>query len=119
MKCTSCMSENYVMNGKVLGRHRYLCNDCGYTYSVRLKNGEKSFNRKFFALGEFLLYISRHGGKRPPIRKFALKHGIHHSTLIKWLDKYEGFLEINPEFKDATLLQVCKAIFIRKPPNGG
>lgn len=32
VQCKKCKSENIVKNGKVRGKQRYLCKDCGYNF---------------------------------------------------------------------------------------
>jgi len=50
MNCPKCKSPNHKKNGKISGRQRYQCHDCGYNYSVEIKSTACSFFVKRQAL---------------------------------------------------------------------
>jgi transposase-like protein len=42
MNCPKCSSKERVKSGKVKGKQRYKCKECGCHYSVELKSTAKS-----------------------------------------------------------------------------
>lgn len=54
MNCPRCKSSNHKKSGKVDGRQRYKCNDCGYNYTVEIKSTASSTSVKRQALQLYL-----------------------------------------------------------------
>lgn len=42
VKCPKCNSENYVKNGKMNNKQRYLCKECKYNFSSFKKRGKSN-----------------------------------------------------------------------------
>ncbi len=40
IKCPHCNNKNYVKNGKVNKKQRYLCKECRYNFSIFTKRGK-------------------------------------------------------------------------------
>ena len=61
-KCKSCGSEKTVKNGKVDGKQRYKCKECGYNY----REGDERTNEKVAAKKALciLLYAMAKGSYR-------------------------------------------------------
>ena len=85
MNCPRCKSSDYIKNGKVGGRQRYKCNDCGYNYSVELKSTASSASVKRQALQ---LYLEGLG-----FRSIGRFLGVSHVSVQKWIKKFGQDLE--------------------------
>ena len=54
MDCPRCGSVDYVKDGIVFGRQRYMCKSCQYHYTVSKRSGEKSSETRQLALAMYL-----------------------------------------------------------------
>jgi len=54
MDCPRCGSVDYVKDGIVFGRQRYMCKSCQYHYTVAKRSGEKSSETRQLALAMYL-----------------------------------------------------------------
>ncbi len=80
MNCPRCKSSNYKKNGRVDGRQRYKCHDCGYNYSVEIKSTASSSFVKRQALQ---LYLEGLG-----FRSIGRFLGVSHVSVQKWIKKF-------------------------------
>ncbi|MCO5380991.1 MAG: IS1 family transposase [Methanosarcina barkeri] len=85
MNCPRCKSLDHNKNGKVNGRQRYKCSDCGYNYSVELKSTASSASVKRQALQ---LYLEGLG-----FRSIGRFLGVSHVSIQKWIKKFGQELE--------------------------
>ena len=85
MNCPRCKSPDHIKNGKVDGRQRYKCSDCGYNYSVELKSTASSASVKRQALQ---LYLEGLG-----FRSIGRFLGVSHVSVQKWIKKFGQELE--------------------------
>ena len=54
LKCKKCESESIVKNGKVRGKQRYLCKECGYNFvEGDARTNEKIQAKKAMCVLEF------------------------------------------------------------------
>jgi len=81
-KCKRCGCEKSVKNGKVDGKQRYKCKDCGYNY----REGDERTNEKIAAKKALciLLYAMAKGSYRMMGR--LLK--IDHTQVYRWIRAY-------------------------------
>ena len=54
MDCPRCGSVDYVKDGIVFGRQRYMCKSCQYHYTVSKRSGEKFSETRQLALAMYL-----------------------------------------------------------------
>ena len=85
MDCPKCKSPNHKKNGKISGRQRYQCRDCGYNYSVELKSTASSTFVKRQALQ---LYLEGLG-----FRSIGRLLGVSHVSVQNWIKKFGQELE--------------------------
>ena len=85
MNCPRCKCSDYIKNGKVDGRQRYKCSDCGYNYSVELKSSASSASVKRQALQ---LYLEGLG-----FRSIGRFLGVSHVSVQKWIKKFGQEIE--------------------------
>jgi len=85
MNCPRCKSSNYKKNGRVDGRQRYKCHDCGYNYSVEIKSTASSTSVKRQALQ---LYLEGLG-----FRSIGRFLGVSHVSVQNWIKKFGKELE--------------------------
>nr|WP_321497376.1 IS1 family transposase [uncultured Methanolobus sp.] len=85
MNCPKCKSSNHKKNGKVGGRQRYKCHDCGYNYTVEIKSTASSTSVKRQALQ---LYLEGLG-----FRSIGRILGVSHVSVYKWIKKFGQELE--------------------------
>lgn len=85
MNCPKCNSFNHKKNGKVNGRQRYKCHDCGYNFSVELKSTAFPQSVKRQALQ---LYLEGLG-----FRSIGRFLGVSHVSVQKWIKKFGQELE--------------------------
>ena len=85
MMCPKCRSNNKIKNGKVNGRQRYKCKECGYNYTVVLKSTAKSEMTKRFAL---TLYL-----EGPGFRSIGRLLKVSHVAVMNWVKNYGKNLE--------------------------
>jgi transposase len=80
-KCQKCNSVNYVKNGNVRGKQRYICKDCKYTF-VKEQKQVKLSNEVIDAL-VLLLYSTGKASCRFIGRLF----GVSGNTISNWLKR--------------------------------
>jgi transposase len=85
MNCPKCKSSAHKKNGKVDGRQRYKCNDCGYNYTVEIKSTASSTSVKKQALQ---LYLEGLG-----FRSIGRFLGVSHVSVYNWIKKFGQELE--------------------------
>ena len=85
MNCPRCKNSNHKKNGKVDGRQRYKCNDCGYNYTVDVKSTASSPSVKRQALQ---LYLEGLG-----FRSIGRFLGVSHVSVQNWIKKFGQELE--------------------------
>ena len=85
MNCPRCKNPNHKKNGKISGRQRYQCSDCGYNYSVELKSTASSTSVKRQALQ---LYLEGLG-----FRSIGRLLGVSHVSVQNWIKKFGQDLE--------------------------
>ncbi|WP_129596577.1 IS1 family transposase [Methanohalophilus profundi] len=85
MNCPKCKSSNHKKNGKVDGRQRYKCHDCGYNYTVEIKSTASSTSVKRQALQ---LYLEGLG-----FRSIGRFLGVSHVSVYNWIRKFGQELE--------------------------
>ena len=85
MNCPRCKSPDHKKNGKISGRQRYQCCDCGYNYSVELKSTASSTSVKRQALQ---LYLEGLG-----FRSIGRLLGVSHVSVQNWIKKFGQDLE--------------------------
>ena len=85
MNCPRCKCSDCIKNGKVGGRQRYKCSDCGYNYSVELKLTASSASVKRQALK---LYLEGLG-----FRSIGRFLGVSHVSVQKWIKKFGQEIE--------------------------
>ena len=90
--CPKCESESYVKNGKVGGKQRYKCKQCGCNFTQSHAHGKPRLV-KMFAL---MLYLS--GMSMNAISKVV---GVSDVSVMKWIKKFgnefdlpEGYGEV-------------------------
>ena len=76
MNCPKCYSEENVKNGRVLGKQRYKCKECGCNYSQSKKRGY-SLDKKLMALQ---LYLEGNG-----FRGSGRILGVSNVTILNWI----------------------------------
>ena len=80
MDCPRCASSNKIKNGKVNGKQRYKCKECGYNYTVA------KFSRgypKEIKLKALHLYLEGLG-----FRSIERVLGISHVSVINWIKQF-------------------------------
>ncbi|WP_319506211.1 IS1 family transposase [uncultured Methanolobus sp.] len=85
MNCPRCKSSSHKKNGRIDGRQRYRCHDCGYNYSVEIKSTASSMSVKRQALQ---LYLEGLG-----FRSIGRFLGVSHVSVQKWIRKFGSELE--------------------------
>jgi len=76
MYCPKCYSEENVKNGRVLGKQRYKCKECGCNYTQSKKRGY-SLDKKLMALQ---LYLEGNG-----FRGSGRILGVSNVTILNWI----------------------------------
>ena len=87
MKCRHCRSTNTRKNGKTKGKQRWLCKDCGRTFTGKPPKFSKKTKEK-----AILMYLNNVG-----IRKIALFSGCSPATVINWIRRRHSELKSTPE----------------------
>lgn len=87
MKCKHCGSEDYVRNGIVGGKQRYLCNQCCKTFREGDKR-EKYSNAKRMRVIQW--YLEGAG-----IMSIERMEGVPNPLIIKWIRKYAKIIREN------------------------
>ena len=93
MECTHCKSCKVRKNGTNRGIQRFICNECGRTFSCRPPKSGKDIKRQ-----ALLMYLNNVG-----IRKTALFLGASRTTILNWIRQgHETLVELLREFKPDT-----------------
>jgi len=78
-ECKNCKSEKIVKSGKVRGRQRYKCKECGYNFVI----GDKRTNEKIAALKALcVLFYSLGKGSYSMLGKLF---GRNRSLIYRWI----------------------------------
>jgi transposase-like protein len=77
MNCSRCNCSNSVKSGKIRGRQRYQCKECGCNYTVELKSTAKSKSQKRQALQ---LYLEGLG-----FRSIGRILGVSNVSVLNWI----------------------------------
>src|SRR4030042_5375516 len=88
--CPKCKSTKKVKHGKINGRQRYWCKDCGYRYTVILKSTAKSKETK---KQDLHLYLEGLG-----FRSISRFLNVSHVSIHNWIrdfGKERGELKSN------------------------
>jgi transposase len=98
MKCPRCKRSSHKKNGKIAGRQRYQCHDCGYNYSVEIKSTASSTSVKRQALQ---LYLEGLG-----FRSIGRFLGVSHVSVQKWIRKFGSELEDLKSENEISILEL-------------
>ncbi|KYC49765.1 MAG: putative ATPase subunit of terminase (gpP-like) [Candidatus Methanofastidiosum methylothiophilum] len=98
MNCPRCKNPNHKKNGKISGRQRYQCSDCGYNYSVELKSTASSTSVKRQALQ---LYLEGLG-----FRSIGRLLGVSHVSVQNWIKKFGQDLEDLKSENEITIVEL-------------
>ena len=90
MKCRHCRSTNTRKNGKTKGKQRYLCKDCGRTFTKQPPKYSAKVKQK-----AIVMYLNNVG-----IRKVALFTGCSPSTVVNWIREKHGRLTSSPAISE-------------------
>ena len=115
MKCRHCGSEKTRRNGKNRGIQRYICKDCGRTFSERDPAFSKDTKRQ-----AIFMYLNNVG-----IRKTALFLGASPTAVVNWIKEKHKILESilrehEPDYSEtADIIEMDEIYtFIEKNGNG-
>jgi transposase-like protein len=90
MNCPKCSSKQRVKSGKIKGRQRYKCKECGCHYSVELKSTAKSK-----AMKKQALYLYFEGLGFRSIGRFL---GVSNVSVLNWIRSFGSEVqELNSE----------------------
>jgi len=90
MACRHCKGVRFRRNGTNRGIQRFICNDCGRTFSCNPPKFGKEIKRQ-----AMLMYLNNVG-----IRKTALFLGASRTTILNWIKEgHEMLVELLREFK--------------------
>jgi transposase len=84
VKCPRCNSENYVKNGKMNNKQRYLCKECKYNFSSFQKRG-KSNEIKEQALKMYLEGLG--------FRAIGRLLNVSNVSVLRWIKKISNKLK--------------------------
>jgi len=80
MNCSKCNSCHSVKSGKIKGRQRYRCKECGCNYTVEIKSTAKPKSVKKQALH---LYLEGLG-----FRSIGRLLGVSNVSVLKWIRSF-------------------------------
>jgi len=109
MDCPKCNSTEYIKAGRVKGRQRFKCKNCGYMYTVKIKSTAKSSEIKRMALEMYLEGLGFNSIAR------ILK--VSHVAVMKWIrnfGKQTESLKSNKEIRIMELDELHTFIFRKK-----
>lgn len=97
MKCPKCQSQNYVKDGIVKGKQRFLCKECKYRYTVEYKG--KPIEIKRMALH---LYLEGLG-----FRSISRIINVSNVSVLKWIKAFGQEIErIQKEEKQIEVVEM-------------
>jgi len=115
MECTHCKSDKVRKNGTNRGIQRFVCNDCGRTFSCKPPKFGKDIKRQ-----ALLMYLNNVG-----IRKTALFLGASRTTVLNWIRQgHETLTQLLKEFQPdasevADIIELDEIYtFVKKNSNG-
>jgi transposase len=90
MICRKCGNENNVKNGKMRGKQRYKCKECGFQFTKAVSNGH-SREEKGRAVALYILGLS--------MRTIAKLFRVNVSTVLAWVRNFalENYEKPKPE----------------------
>jgi len=97
MKCPKCHSENFVKDGIVKGKQRYLCKECKYRYTVEFRGKPVEMKRKALHL-----YLEGLG-----FRSIARIIGVSNVTVLYWVRSFgKEIEELQKEEKQIEVIEL-------------
>lgn len=82
MQCTHCGSFNHINNGSYKGVKRYICKDCGRSFSDKVRKFTYRDKERFL-----LMYLNNVG-----VRKAALFMDCSPSLIVRWIKEFAANL---------------------------
>jgi transposase-like protein len=99
MKCPKCSCKQSVKSGKIKGKQRYKCKECGCNYTVELKSTAKPQSLKKQALH---LYLEGLG-----FRSIGRFLGVSNVSVLNWIRSFGREVEkLNSESKEIEIIEV-------------
>jgi transposase-like protein len=99
MKCPKCSCEKSVKSGKIKGRQRYKCKECGCNYTVELKSTAKPLSLKKKALHMYLEGLG--------FRSIGRLPGVSNVSVLRWIRSFGREVEkLNSESKEIEIVEV-------------
>ena len=110
LRCKRCGSERQVKNGLMRGQQRYLCKDCGLTFTNTPPRG-KPLAMKAAAV---LLYVSG-----PSMNRTAQLLGVSTPTIQAWLEQFAAAYAQKPEPEGRAVVIELDEMwpYVKKGPN--
>jgi transposase-like protein len=99
MNCPKCNSPIKVKSGKMKGKQRYRCKECGCNYSVELKSTAKPNSLKRLALHMYLEGLG--------FRSIGRILGVSHVSVFIWIREFgQKVRELNTENQQIKMVEV-------------
>lgn len=84
-ECKHCGSENYVKNGMMQGKQRYLCKSCKRTYTIATKNQGRALEKQ--------LAVILYGSGKASFRFLGRLFQVCPATIMNWIKAYTAKIE--------------------------
>ena len=99
MNCSKCNCSKSVKSGKIKGRQRYKCKECGCNYTVELKSTAKPKSQKRQALH---LYLEGLG-----FRSIGRFLGVSNVSVLNWIRDFgKKVQELNANSQQIEMVEV-------------
>jgi transposase-like protein len=99
MNCPKCNSSIKVKSGKLKGRQRYRCKECGCNYSVEMKSTAKPKSLKRLALHMYLEGLG--------FRAIGRILGVSNVSVLKWIREFgQQVRELSTEKQHIDMVEV-------------
>jgi transposase len=87
MNCPRCQSDQYVKNGMLRGRQRYLCKPCKYQFTVERRSCDATPETKEMAIKMYLEGLG--------IRAIGRVINFSNVTVLSWIKKFAAAQQVN------------------------
>jgi len=99
MNCSKCNCSESVKSGKIKGRQRYKCKECGCNYTVELKSTAKPKSQKKQALH---LYLEGLG-----FRSIGRILGVSNVAVLNWIKNFgKQVQELHADSQEIEMVEV-------------
>jgi transposase-like protein len=112
MKCKFCESEDIAKNGFVRGKQRYICNDCGKTFTLGDRRKSNVASEMIFDLLCCVEEVKNIKTKEELVGIFSKHFGVSRRTINQWINRRECDAQLSGVIREFGSVDYVKKEYI-------